>query len=91
MKGVTLNQFYNILFFIAITREADTILNQSPIYILEKYERYIGDPSKVKDDDYYLTGIHPILKKALMEDYTQKWELEINTLKRNTKIKSVVD
>lgn len=66
----------NILAFLAIIfgEDADLarkIMNFSPDYLLEKYERYID--STAPEHEY---GLHPLLRNRLFEPYLIKWGMK---------------
>lgn len=64
-------QFFNILTFIVIFSNSYEILTESPDYIIEKYKRYIGDPSLVTKTPE--GGLHEILITNLIEPYKKRW------------------
>jgi iron-sulfur cluster repair protein YtfE (RIC family) len=92
MCKVTLNQFNNILAFIALMGTNKYVLELNPDYIIDKYERYIGDPSKVSDDIEHFSGLHPVLREQIIDSYHQIWRESIETtIVRSEKINMVVN
>lgn len=66
----------NILAFLCIFFNehpalVEVIMNFSPDYLMEKYERYIE--SKVDESQW---GMHPLIKKRIMEPYFEKWGIK---------------
>jgi hypothetical protein len=60
---VKANQFHNIFAFLLLFSEPSELVKSSPDYIVEKFDRYCGDPKKVLDNDNHIYGIHPVTKK----------------------------
>ena len=69
-------QAANITAFLCILfgedAEIAAIMNYSPQYVIEKFERYI-ETTRVE----YPWGMHPALRSGLFRRYVDKWELEI--------------
>ena len=68
----------NILTFLFILFHEDRVLidrlmDLSPDYIIEKYERYIESESLE-----YPWGIHPNLRRELFNAYLRKWDLGVD-------------
>lgn len=78
---ITHNQFCNILAFIVIFANNYDVINQSPDYVIEKYARYIGNPEEVKASSEYKKGVHVTLKKALIEPYSKRWNIQLRKMK----------
>jgi hypothetical protein len=84
-SNITLNQFNNILAFLAIIVPNEQILTCSPDYIIEKFERYIGDVKMIHDSGNHKVGMHPNLRKQIIDAYHARW----NPLARQLKINEV--
>lgn len=67
----TKDQFECVLKFLAIF--GTDILQHSPDYIIEKYERFIG-PITDNIDGEVVGGVHPILQKGVVETYLKLWQ-----------------
>ncbi len=70
------DQLKNILAFLCIIFGEDLILSselmdKSPKYLLEKWERYIK--SEIPESEW---GMHPSLRRRVFERYLEKWEIE---------------
>lgn len=76
-----LYQFENLLAFICIMTNSNYVLDLSPAYIFEKYDRYIGNPNLINDENIHFNGLHEIYKKDLLEPYMAKWDREIKMMK----------
>ena len=57
------------------------IINQSPDYVIEKFERYIGNPENILPRDEYTTGVHHTLVKEIIEPYFVKWKNPLRKMK----------
>lgn len=70
-------QVANILSFFLILfcekKELPSIMEMSPDYIIEKFDRYI-----LSSRAEYQWGMHPVLRKQIFHKYVDKWELELN-------------
>jgi hypothetical protein len=92
MSKVTLNQFNNILAIISLLSSSKGIIENDPNYIIDKFEKYIGDVSMIKDDCSHLSGLHPVLRREVIDPYHEKWENIIeSTIVRSDKIRMVID
>lgn len=80
-KEITHSQFCNILAFVVVFTNNYDILNQSPDYVIEKFERYIGNPENILASDEYKTGVHHSLVKELIEPYFEKWKHPLRKMK----------
>ena len=78
---ITYNQFCNLLVFISIISNNYKILEYDPTYIIEKYERYLGDPKNIKNNKEWNTGIHTLIKKEIIEPYLKKWNTSLRVMK----------
>lgn len=69
-------QVANIIAFLSIlfgeSGEFWTIMEFSPDYIIEKFNRYI-ESSRVE----YAWGMHRALKNRVFKSYVDKWKLEL--------------
>lgn len=76
-KEMTFNQFANLLMFKIITEHEDKYsdtIGHSPSYIIEKYEKYIGDPKGIQDNNNWRHGgIHIILREEILNQYFRIW------------------
>ena len=75
---ITEIQFFNILSFIVIFSNSYDIITESPDYILEKYERYLGDPSLITKTSE--GGLHKILVDELIEPYKKRWGVSLKEI-----------
>jgi hypothetical protein len=92
MSKVTKNQFDNILAFVAIMGHSKYVLELSPDYIIDKYERYIGDPKLVTDSVDSLSGLHPVLREEIIEQYYRIWGGDIeSSIIRSDKIRMAIE
>jgi hypothetical protein len=88
MSQVTLNQFKNILAFTALMSHSKYIHELSPDYIVDKYTRYIGDPTQIKDTVEHHSGLHAVLKREVIDAYFEIWGDDIQkTIIRSDRIK----
>jgi type IV secretory pathway VirB6-like protein len=62
--------FLIIIFAEAPTIELNYILNMSPDYLWEKFNRYVNNT-----DPLYLTGMHKNLEDGIFNLYCKKWRL----------------
>jgi hypothetical protein len=70
-------QIANVVAFLALlfgkdSKAWDTLMNFSPDYIIEKFERYI-----VSTRAEYPWGLHPSLRNHRFQNYVDKWELKL--------------
>lgn len=80
--NLTYNQFCNLLAFNVILSNSKYILELDPDYLIEKYERYIGDPEQIVDkDEWKYGGIHEVLRKEIIEPYFEKWKHSLRKMK----------
>jgi len=61
------NKIFNMVAFFLIMENGEGIIDKSPDYILEKWNRYVG-----REDDSFMWGLHPTLV-AVLEAYKMKW------------------
>lgn len=73
MKELDLKQFINLLNFIALMSSSRYVLELSPDYIIEKYRRYINNNPDTISDQINHGGIHPTIKREVIEPYIEKW------------------
>ena len=71
------NKLKNIFTFLSILfvediELASKVMNMSPAYIIEKWERYI---ESIQEDNH-LTGMHPMLTEDFFNVYFKKWKVE---------------
>ena len=71
-------QFKNLLAFLFLMSNGETLISKSPDYIIEKAHRYI-DCKAVKSSVEVLWGLHPTLKEYY-DFYCSHWEVQINSL-----------
>lgn len=82
-KRVTITQFKNILATITLLSNSSYILELSPDYIIEKYERYLTPANLVKTTPEWKTGSHQLLKDKIIEPYFRKWKPLLRKYKIN--------
>ncbi len=70
---VNLDELKRVLAFLLIFQDDSPGL-PNPLYLLEKYMRYIKEPA-VKDE--YLWGLHPLLM-CRFENYCDKYDIALN-------------
>jgi hypothetical protein len=92
-KTVTNNQFLNVLAFVTTLYNDDCmkLAMLSPEYILEKYERYIGDPSKINKNFAHISGMHEILRSKFFEQYKKYWNIGDDSAQQITKLEDMVE
>lgn len=73
MKELDLKQFINLLNFITLMSSSKYVLELSPDYIVEKYKRFINNNTDTISDQINHGGIHPIIKRDVIEPYIEKW------------------
>lgn len=73
MKNLDIKQFINLLNFITLMSSSKYVLELSPDYIIEKYQRYINTNTDTISDEINKGGIHPIIKRDVIEPYIEKW------------------
>lgn len=85
MKGIVIDmnetdiiKVKNIIAFLSIIFAKNTdllsvLINFSPDYVIEKYNRYI---ETTKDDSCW--GIHPNLRNHVFNEYCKKWHIKVN-------------
>lgn len=89
---ITGEQFKNLIGFLTVILNEDVmkLATMSPDYIVEKFQRFLGDPSKIINEDVSeFGGIHAILRRDFLTKYYKIWghadgwefmaESEINT------------
>lgn len=86
---VTINQFNNLLKFIAILSHSKYIMDLSPDYIIEKYARLVGNPELISDEETKGTA-HQVLIRDLIAPYHEKWKTSEVKFKRNSIIKDIL-
>ena len=92
-KTVTNNQFLNVLAFMVVLYNGDCtkLAMLSPDYILEKYEMYIGDPSKINKHSAHIGGMHAILRNKFFEKYIKYWKIGDDAQTIVDKLKDLVE
>lgn len=73
---MTCNAFKNLLCFLVVLTGEDSpraLLDKSPDYILEKYQRYIGAPVQIGED--WRWGLHPRLREVF-DAYVMTWNVD---------------
>lgn len=73
MKDLDLKQFINLLNFITLMSSSKYVLELSPDYIIEKYQRYINSNLDTISSEVNKGGIHPTIRTQVIEPYIQKW------------------
>lgn len=79
LKGryeMTGTQFENLIGFLTVILNEDIMLlaKMSPDYIVEKFAKYIGDPSKIISENRTLYGgMHAILRRDFFDKYYKVW------------------
>ena len=73
MKELDIRQFINLLNYIALMSSSRYVLELSPDYIIEKYRRYINEDLNTISDEVNKGGIHPTIRREVIEPYIQKW------------------
>jgi len=69
---MTLHKFLNILAFCVLMGN-EKVLTKSPDYILEKFNRYIGN---AKEQDEFMWGLDDHNRK-IMDKYFVKWQVQL--------------
>ena len=67
----------NIIAFLSIIFSEDSLIlselmEKSPTYLLEKYERYV-----LSERDESPWGMHPIVRNGVFNHYCEKWHIRI--------------
>jgi hypothetical protein len=71
---ITGDQFKNVLLFLSIFSDNyEKLYNMAPDYIIEKYIKYIGDPSLINNIYEQTSGIHKVLFNKFILKYFIRW------------------
>jgi hypothetical protein len=64
--------FINILYFLYKTTCEKYVWDMSPIFVVENFKKYIGDPSLIKDDVILSQLVHVTIRREFEEKYLIK-------------------
>lgn len=73
---MTGTQFENLIGFLTVILNEDVmkLAHMAPDYIVEKFSRYIGDPSNIiSTDKTKYGGIHEVLRRDFLVKYYKVW------------------